>query len=68
MVGHQDDVGLEHLPHEERLSDLGFSAFSKDDIKGSKQQPASTEEDVTKKMELGSLLRCTAGDNSHKIK
>lgn len=68
MVGHQDGVGLEHLLHEERLSGLGFSAYNKDDFKGSKQQPASTKEDATKKMKLGPFLRCTAGDNSHKMK
>lgn len=61
MVGHQDAVELENLPHEERLRELGFSAWSRGGSRGSTQQPASTKEDVTKKVKLGSSLRCTAG-------
>ena len=60
MAGHQDGVELEHLACEERMRGLGFPAWSRDGVRGSEQQPASTK-DVTKKVKLGSLLRCTAG-------
>ena len=60
-MGYKEGVKLEQLPDEERLKGLSFSAWSRNGFRGIKQQPESTK-DVTKKVKLGSLLRCTAGE------